>query len=190
MTRDYKKPMRSKKQKKGLPGWVWMIAGLAIGLFIGLLFWLKDRPEQESIKIVQEAKKEIQANNQAVEEITPQKPRFDFYTLLPELEVIIPEGDYEIEADEDKPLPPPKPVKKEGSYRLQAGSFKSLEEADRLRARLALLGVEADIQTVRVNQATWHRVRIGPFNNLNELNSVRKRLGNHHIKTLLMKNQG
>lgn len=190
MTRDYKKPMRSKKQKKGLPGWAWMFAGLAIGLFIGLLFWLKDRPEQDSLKIVQQAKQEIQANNKAVEDITPEKPRFDFYTLLPELEVIIPEGDYEIEPDENKPLPAPKPVQKEGSYRLQAGSFKSIDEADRLKARLALLGVEADIQTVRVNQATWHRVRIGPFNNLNELNSVRKRLGNHHIKTLLMKNQG
>lgn len=190
MTRDYKKPMRSSKQKKPVPGWVWLFAGLAIGLFVGLLFWLKDRPEQEGKKIVQQAPQEIRTRTKEVQEEEPVKPRFDFYTLLPELEVVIPEGDYEVEPDKEAPLPPPKPVEKAGSYRLQAGSFKSRDEADRLRARLALLGVEADIQTVKVNQVTWHRVRIGPFNDLNELNTVRKRLGNHHIKTLLMKNQG
>jgi cell division protein FtsN len=190
VTRDYKKPMRSSKQKKPVPGWVWLTAGLAIGLFVGLLFWLKDRPVQDGQKIVQQAKKEIQTRTKEIKEEEPEKPRFDFYTLLPELEVVIPEGDYEVEPDKEAPLPAPKPVEKAGSYRLQAGSFKSREEADRLRARLALLGVEADIQTVKVNQVTWHRVRVGPFNDLNELNTVRKRLGNHHIKTLLMKNQG
>lgn len=190
MTRDYKKPMRNKK--KPLPGWVWLFTGLGIGLFVSLLVWLKDRPESASASIVQQSREEIRARTSQVEEVEEEKPRFDFYTLLPELEVVIPEGDYEVEpVRQPKTSTSTQPAAEEpGSYRLQAGSFKSLEEADRLKARLALLGVEADIQTVKVNQATWHRVRLGPFGSLDEVNAVRKRLDHHHINTLLMKNSG
>ena len=131
MTRDYKKPMRSKK--KPLPGWVWLFTGLGIGLFVSLLVWLKDRPESASASIVQQSREEIRSRTSRVEEMEEEKPRFDFYTLLPELEVVIPEGDYEVE-----PVRQPKTStstqsapEEPGSYRLQAGSFKSLEEAER-----------------------------------------------------------
>jgi cell division protein FtsN len=190
MTRDYKKPMRSKK--KPLPGWVWLFTGLAIGLFVSLLLWLKDRPATVGPSIAQQSREEIRTRTSRVEAVEEEKPRFDFYTLLPELEVVIPEGDYEVEPVKPRPnTTTQQPVVEEpGSYRLQAGSFKSLDEADRLKARLALLGVEADIQTVKVNKVTWHRVRLGPFGILDEVNAVRKRLDHHHINTLLMKNSG
>ncbi|MDX1335912.1 MAG: SPOR domain-containing protein, partial [Gammaproteobacteria bacterium] len=154
MTRDYKKPMRSSK-KKPLPGWVWLITGLAIGLFVSVLMWLKDLPDSGAASVVEQSREEIRTRTQQVEEVEEEKPRFDFYTLLPELEVVIPEGDYVVEpARQPKESPTSKPVAEEpGSYRLQAGSFKSLDEADRLKARLALLGVEASIQTVKVNKA-------------------------------------
>jgi len=191
MTRDYKKPMRSSK-KKPLPGWVWLFTGLAIGLFVSVLIWLKDLPDSGAASVVEQSREEIRTRTQQVEEVEEEKPRFDFYTLLPELEVVIPEGDYVVEpARQPKESTTRKPVVEEpGSYRLQAGSFKSLDEADRLKARLALLGVEASIQTVKVNNATWHRVQLGPYGNLDEVNAVRKRLDHHHINTLLMKNSG
>ena len=191
MTRDYKKPMRSSK-KKPLPGWVWLFTGLAIGLFVSVLIWLKDLPDSGAASVVEQSRDEIRTRTQQVEEVEEEKPRFDFYTLLPELEVVIPEGDYVVEpARQPKESTTRKPVVEEpGSYRLQAGSFKSLDEADRLKARLALLGVEASIQTVKVNNATWHRVQLGPYGNLDEVNAVRKRLDHHHINTLLMKNSG
>jgi cell division protein FtsN len=191
MTRDYKKPMRSSK-KKPLPGWVWLFTGLAIGLFVSVLIWLKDLPDSGAASVVEQSREEIRTRTQQVEEVEEEKPRFDFYTLLPELEVVIPEGDYVVEpARQPKKSTTSKPVVEEpGSYRLQAGSFKSLDEADRLKARLALLGVEASIQTVKVNKATWHRVQLGPYGNLDEVNAVRKRLDHHHINTLLMKNSG
>ena len=63
---------------------------------------------------------------------------------------------------------------------------KKLNEADSLKARLALLGVEAHIQSVDVNNTTWHRVRIGPSNDRQGLEQLRKRLRKNHIDTILM----
>jgi cell division protein FtsN len=181
----------SSKKKKPLPGWLWLITGLAIGLFVSGLAWLRDQPDDASKQVAKKAREEVASTREVVEEQEEQKPRFDFYTLLPELEVVIPDDDYEVEITRPAQTETAtRPVETTGSYRLQAGSFRSIDEADRLRARLILLGVEADIQTVKVNNQTWHRVRVGPFNNLDELNTVRKRLGNHSIQTLVMKNQG
>ena len=61
-------------------------------------------------------------------------------------------------------------------YILQAGSFRQHGQADQLKAQLALKGIQANIQTVNINNDTWHRVRIGPIRNLSKLNQTRKRL--------------
>ena len=83
------------------------------------------------------------------------------------------------------------PVDKPGTYFLQAGSFRSYGEADTLKARLALLGVESKIDTVTVNNSdTWHRVRVGPYQDLRKLNKIRTRLLNHNINAILLKIKG
>jgi cell division protein FtsN len=56
-----------------------------------------------------------------------------------------------------------------------------------LKANLALLGVEADIQTVTVDNNIWHRVRVGPYADLVELNRVRERLTRNQIDTVLLR---
>ena len=133
------------------------------------------------------------ATEERTQEQTPPAPdkaeprrRFDFYTLLPELEVVIPD-----EKDERPVKKPPRPAtpppKASGGYILQAGSFRKLNEADSMKAKLAMLGVEANIQTVKVNRDTWHRVRIGPYSNLTQLQRVRDRLRKNSVDTLLMK---
>ena len=62
-------------------------------------------------------------------------------------------------------------------YVLQVGSFRSLDDADGMRARLALLGLEAVVQTVAIDGETaWHRVRVGPYTELRALNRARIRL--------------
>ncbi|MBI3344987.1 MAG: SPOR domain-containing protein [Gammaproteobacteria bacterium] len=123
------------------------------------------------------------------------KPRFDFYTILPEMEVAVPEQ--ETAASTPKSASNlsgeaqgegAAPVDKPGAYILQAGSFRSLEEADKLKASLVLLGVEAGIQTVTVNNKdTWHRVQIGPYNDLAEVNQIRARLKQNNIEVVLLK---
>lgn len=75
-------------------------------------------------------------------------------------------------------------------YVLQAGSFKQIKEADGFKARLALLGLEASIQSVTINGTEWHRVRLGPFTDLKALKQTRKRLGDHGLEAIVLQVQG
>jgi len=112
------------------------------------------------------------------------KPRFEFYTMLPEMEVAVPDTDLEPKPDDSKATPVVTP----GTYFLQAGSFRLLEEADRMKANLAFLGLEPSIQTVTINGSdTWHRVRVGPFSDLASLNEVRARLRENRMETMVLK---
>ena len=77
------------------------------------------------------------------------------------------------------------------SYLLQVGSFRKYEEADRLKAKLALIGLEAEIQTVRVaSDENWHRVRLGPFSDRRTLRETRERLRRNQLDALVMRNRG
>ncbi|MFN2348354.1 MAG: SPOR domain-containing protein [Thioalkalivibrio sp.] len=192
--RDYKHSTNRGRKKKssGLPGWVWGVAGLTIGLFAALLIYLDGREgapsEARVISAPAPAQREARdVRRQQAEEVpAPPKPRFDFYTMLPELEVVVPEPETR-PSRPGEPAPAPKQVEEPGIYMLQAGSFRQYQEADRMKASLALLGVQADIQKVQVNSDTWHRVRVGPFRDTAELNKVRERLHGNQIQTLLMK---
>ena len=191
-TRDYKHSGR-KKQKPALPGWVWLLSGLAIGLFVALLVYLKDAPTPgkvtatPSISVSKGTQDTREVRKPDAEEIPPPpKPRFDFYTLLPELEVVVPEDEVSGQAGTPREAKP-KVITEDGRFILQAGSFRKFEEADRLKASLALLGVQAHIQEVEVNDDTWHRVRIGPIASLAEINDIRSRLKANDIDTMLLK---
>jgi cell division protein FtsN len=70
---------------------------------------------------------------------------------------------------------------------LQAGSFGNADDAERQRANLALLGVESRVQRVSIDDRTFHRVRIGPIDELAELNSVRARLREADVDFLVMR---
>jgi cell division protein FtsN len=114
--------------------------------------------------------------------------RFDFYTLLPELEVVVPEHQTKPRATTGGASPAQTATASAtGAYILQAGSFQRADEADSLKANLALLGVQANIETVTVDDNTWHRVRIGPYADLAKLNQVREQLARNQIDTVLLK---
>jgi cell division protein FtsN len=106
--------------------------------------------------------------------------RFEFYEMLPDAEVDVPE---QPRATGD--VGPP-PVSVPGTYVVQAGAFPNFAEADKVKARLALLGVESEIQAADANGATFHRVRIGPIDDLNELNRLRARLRQNGIEYLVI----
>ncbi|MDX9766292.1 MAG: SPOR domain-containing protein [Ectothiorhodospiraceae bacterium] len=208
--RDYKsrsaaprRPASRKGQKRSLPGWVWLLAGLVLGLAVAGFVWLEGkrqegervvvtpaeplRPQEKAPDKTQDAR-DVR-KKPAPEPIPPApKQRFDFYTLLPELEVVVPEPQAK-PARPGAPLPPPPRVEEPGTYYLQAGSFRRFEDADRQKASLALLGIEAGIQKVTINGDTWHRIRVGPYKDLAQLNRVRERLQANQIPTLLMKVQ-
>lgn len=119
---------------------------------------------------------------QAPEPAKPPKPTFDFYTILPETETVLPDWSA-------KGKPPPKSKPEKGvSYVLQAGSFASFEEADHLKARLALAGLVAQIQKVTIEgKGTYHRVRLGPYGSLEQLDSTAQRLQKIGIKAIRLK---
>ena len=161
-----------------LPGWLWGLGGLLCGVLITVWMFVDSQGDAELIGAQDAA--ELAPAEGAV------RPRFEFYTLLPELEVVVPEAPTRPRAA-DEPPAPPAAVERPGTYILQAGSFRSTEEADRMRASLALLGVQSNVQAVTVNADTWHRVRIGPFTDLGELNQMRDRLHRHDIQTLMVR---
>ena len=76
----------------------------------------------------------------------------------------------------------------EASYVVQVASFRKLGDADRLKANLALLGLEGHIQTVSINgEEIWHRVRVGPFDKLNQLNQARDHLNQNDYEAKVYK---
>ncbi len=175
MTRDYAKKNQAKRRKtkkSAAPGWVWLITGVFLGLLISTLAQLAKMPEKEVEKAAAEtAKPEKQPRH---------KPKFDFYTLLRETEVMVPDG-----PDTERQ------IRESGSdtiFLLQAGSFKQQPDADSLRASLLLLNLTANIETFNAsNGETWHRVLVGPFANNSQMASARGKLAANGIESLLLK---
>ena len=109
--------------------------------------------------------------------------KYDFYQMLPNFEVVVPEKDKDVKRD----LPAAAKIERPGVYVLQAGSYRNETDADRVRAQLALQGVDARVQRVAVDTDVWHRVRIGPISNLDELNKVRRQLRAAEVDALVIR---
>jgi cell division protein FtsN len=167
------------------PGWLWMLLGLGLGLVVALGVYLRGADVPREARIDSAATRPTaQPSERAggAEAENDEETRFDFYEILPQFEVVVPE----VETPTSRDAPPPT-VEEPGSYVLQAGSFTSLGDADRLQASLALLGIESRIQKVTIDDDVFHRVRVGPISDLNELNRVRARLRQARIDHLLMR---
>ena len=110
------------------------------------------------------------------------KPRFEFYSMLPNAEETITEQQLKQAAQQPQP---------KDKYFLQAGSFQNGGDADNLKAKLAMLGVEATVQAVNVpeKKGVWHRVRVGPFSSIDDLNQVRASLQQNGVQSSLIKVQ-
>ncbi|HET9403127.1 MAG TPA: SPOR domain-containing protein, partial [Burkholderiales bacterium] len=110
------------------------------------------------------------------------KPRFDFYKILPGSEE--PATDQQLRDAQKKKST----VAARETFFLQAGAFQGATDADNLKARLALLGVEATIQTTTLpDKGVWHRVRVGPYTSVEELNRTRETLRRNGVQTALIK---
>jgi len=109
--------------------------------------------------------------------------KYDFYQMLPNFEVVVPEKDKDVKRD----LPAGAPIERPGVYVLQAGSYRNEADAERVRRQLALQGVNAKVQRVAVDADVWHRVRIGPITNLGELNRVRRQLQAAEVDALVIR---
>ncbi|RDH82560.1 MAG: SPOR domain-containing protein [endosymbiont of Galathealinum brachiosum] len=193
---------RHMSDKKSVPGYIWMLAGLVIGLFASFLMYLDKQPaeevsfteavkqelnkarEQQKLE-VKTQQKDLSTNNKG--ETENKKPRFEFYTILSELEVFVPEPEVDnIKNNSSNKQQQNIETSAGKKYLLQAGSFKSKQDAERLKASLALLGVMSSIQSVNINSDKWHRVRIGPFSNPNLLRETLSTLKQNNIHAMTM----
>lgn len=190
--RDYKqrrKPPGKSPVKQRSP-WLYFAAGLLTGVVATVAVYLNEyvpvplyvAPDKSK----SEPKRATSGEKPGSEKAAVPKPRFEFYTMLPEMEVAVPETDLE---------PPSKSARgaqtESGTYYLQAGSFRRPEEAEKMKASLAFLGLESSIQTVAINGTdTWHRVRLGPYSDLASLNEARRRLKENDIESIVLKVRG
>ena len=198
MARDYKTRANPKPKQQQTSGWIWFFAGLLVGLFAAGLVWLKfgqfpanlAAPAKPANARTQQLQKPAKVKPKE-QKTQPPKPRFDFYTVLPEMEVVVPEP-------EPDPIPQQTSQKQANStaiatasgsaYMLQMGSFSKYEDADRMKASLALLGIQAEIQKVTINNKdTYHRVRSGPYRSSQQVNQLRAQLQKNGVSSLLIK---
>ncbi|MQX52756.1 SPOR domain-containing protein [Alcanivorax sediminis] len=196
-------PVRKKTAQRQVPGWVWLFTGLMVGLFVAFLFHLGNTQLQRGGKqTASTAKPKPQTEKPAPKKDEPKSgddsPQFDFYAVLPKMEVIVPQTETDSgtrQTTTSKPKESTRQPSTETStrssdekYLLQAGSFRRNEDADRRRAELILKGFEASIQSVNLeNGDSWHRVMIGPYNNLNAMHRAQDQLASSGIETLPIK---
>jgi cell division protein FtsN len=183
--RDYR-PKRGKST--GFSGWVGVLCGLCVGLAVAGIVYVKDhRPDAQVVRVAKADKRRTRGNeppDSDAAEAGAEEPgkSYDFYDMLPKFEVVVPEKDKDVRPDTKSV-----PETRRGTYVLQAGSYKNFADADRVRAQLALQGVESKVQKVSVDNDTWHRIRIGPISKLDELNRLRQILHKADVDVLVIR---
>lgn len=182
---------QSSRNRAGTPAWLWLLAGILVGLGLAYYLWSKGYIPQPGGDMAINNEPAGVAAPVSDEEVAPAeeqpgKSRYDFFTVLPEMEVVVPEQEL---SSQSQPAEEPSQQAESENYLLQVGSFRNQGDAEQMKARLALLGITARIQAVTVNDATWHRVRVGPVNGARQADEMRRRLDDNGIDSLVMKNQ-
>ncbi len=173
-----KRRQRTKTQQS--PGWVWMLAGLAIGLAVAVYVHVGNQQRVAGPPSKKQQTEKPQTT--AKEEPETEGTRYDFYEMLRDFEVVIPEREPEFRRGVGA-----EPVTRAGEYVLQAGSFQNYSDADRRKAELALLGLESEIQRVSVDGKVWHRVRVGPVRDLAKVNLTKNRLEEAGVEFIIIR---
>jgi hypothetical protein len=155
-------------------GWRWYGAGVLTGVFLSFLLYLGTLPGPGTGG-------PSGPDNAEYEEPAP-KPRFDFYTLLPEQTI-----DVELEPGETQLPRAGATAATSERYLLQAGSFRQREDADRRRAELLLLGLEPRVEEARGDNGRWYRVYLGPYDSRSKMAKARSLTAGQDIDTLLLK---
>lgn len=197
-----------------VPPMLWVAVGGVALLFVAILVMLSTRepqppssPERQTVKVERPEKpakpekpeKPPAKPVQDAREVKPAKapepvpppppPRYEFYKMLPEQKLVLPsDGKPVAPPTVAAPLPPKPPVSpgSEPRYELQVGSFRKLDEADRRKAELAMLGFSSTVQVAKVSGEDWYRVKIGPLPE-SEARRARDRLKQASINPLMVR---
>ena len=191
MSKDYKKPERKPASRAASGS---LLVGILIGLVLGLsialgVAWYINKMPSPFTRGAPPAKpappptakSDVRTEDKSA--TADAKPRFDFYKILP--------GEQPAIGKQAKEAPKAAaPSVERETFFLQAGAFQNAPDADNLKARLALVGVEAIIQTATLpDKGVLHRVRVGPYASIEELNRARETLKQNGYDTALVRVQ-
>jgi cell division protein FtsN len=171
---------------KQVPWWIWFLGGLFCGLGLSALVLMKQWAPQLRGGEAQVVKPAAPADAPAA---NPDKPKYDFYSVLPEMEVVVPDAEVKSAAATPPAADAQAAANATQRYMLQAGSFRTSADADALKARLTLMGVGAtvSVQEVNVNGTEYFRVRVGPFADLHGVDAAKRSLEGNGINAIALR---
>lgn len=175
-----RRPAGGSSGRKRVPGWLLLLLGLALGVggvLIAQLVVNRAGSNDGLAGLFNGKTKRVEAPSAKKAEPAQARPKLDFYTVLPEVETVLP----------DRRAKAAKAERTEEGVRyiLQAGSFASFDDADQLKAKLAFQGLHAQIQKVTIDgKGEFHRVRLGPYDKLEDLDSATQQLSKLGVKAM------
>jgi len=208
-----KQAYRENDRQTAWPAWIWLGIGVLLGLTLSALVLVKDwapmlrkkNLPQPNAEATAPKESESAVADEAAKKPAPPKKSFDFYSVLPEMEVVIPDAELSAKARAEQQrqqaamaqsqtantnatTPAPSPSTEGGGrYVLLAGSYGDPKAADEAKAKLALLGVVAKVQSITINGKTWNRVMVGPYANASDTEAAKKSLADNGVKAIPMK---
>lgn len=187
-----------------VPAWVLVLFGMVLGA--GLALFVVAKGWTPFLRKSELPQPNPQAVAPAATEAPPasaKPPRdYEFFQVLPEAEVLIPDAELtaKARAEQQAPTTPPPaavaPAAEDAAepataarYVLQAGSYPEARAAEEAKARLALAGFSARVLPVTINGRTWHRVRVGPYATAREVESAKRSLAENGFNAIALKEQ-
>lgn len=188
MAKRGKAQARRNGSRSGPPAWAWLLAGLVIG--VGLAAYALVYQGIDPGKLLPKPNPKAQAPREPEPPVAQQatlererRPKYDFYTVLPEREVVI--SDAELSEKAKAESTPPAAAGER--LLLQAAAFRAAADAEQVKAQLALFGHIATIQTDQIKGETWHRVRLGPYASVRELDAVKSQLAANGMQAIAIR---
>ncbi|MEO7936279.1 MAG: SPOR domain-containing protein [Dokdonella sp.] len=193
---------RSRKQatrggsRPAVPAWIWLGVGVLLGLVVAFVFLGSDWAPMLRKKTGPQPNPEAVAPRETdapIVEAKDKRKNYDFYSVLPEMEVVIPDAEISAKARAEAAQAPANSatpaVSASARYLLQAGSYPSTKAADEVKAKLAILGFVAQVTPVTINGKTWNRVRLGPYASASELETAKTSLADNGFNAIALKDE-
>lgn len=196
------------KERTQWPAWVWLGLGVLLGLTLSAVVLIRDwapmlrkkNLPQPNAEATTPKESEQAVADEAGKKPAPPKKTYDFYSVLPEMEVVIPDAELSAKARAEQQrqqqaqaqaanpvTAPTAPADANAHYVLLAGSYADPKAADEAKAKLALLGIVAKVQSITINGKVWNRVMVGPYANASDTEAAQKTLADNGVKAIPMK---
>ena len=189
MSKDYamkgrrtKRTRAKKKKSRTMPGWVWLILGLLVGLVIAIVCYFGLQGRFDDIEITPLASA-VPTEKPTPPIVHPKKPTFDFYTVLPK-------GNHDLKRRGNAMVTTAKPTKvlvtKPKQHLLQVAAFETASAARQLQAKLLLQGFDVKVNSSKQGSTLWYKVSVGPFLSKLKALQAKQKLSTAHFDSMLV----